>query len=204
MTSHPLQPFIREIRRLGLTTLEDARELFPGAEIRCAALVVSVKEVLTKSKGERMAFVGIEDLTGHAEVTFFPRTYAECRDLLRSEQPICLVARLDSQTDNGDNADMDEEADEGPREIKLLGQTVRSLAEACGQSDTPICVQIPQHRLGREDMLALRNLLEKFPGPVEAHAQVFLDGHVCILHLDNSLKVRPGPDLDKALAAWAS
>ena len=204
LTSHPLQPFIREIRRLGLTTLEDARELFPGAEIRCAALVVSVKEVLTKSKGERMAFVGIEDLTGHAEVTFFPRTYAECRDLLRSEQPICLVARLDSQTDNGDNADMDEEADEGPREIKLLGQTARSLTEACGQSDTPICVQIPQHRLGREDMLALRNLLEKFPGPVEAHAQVFLDGHVCILHLDNSLKVRPGPDLDKALAAWAS
>lgn len=204
LTSHPLQPFIREIRRLGLTTLEDSRELFPGAEIRCAALVVSVKEVLTKSKGERMAFVGIEDLTGHAEVTFFPRTYAECRDLLRSEQPICLVARLDSQTDNGDNGDMDEETDEGPREIKLLGQTVRLLSEACGQSDTPICVQIPQHRLGREDMLALRNLLEKFPGPVEAHAQVFLDGHVCILHLDNTLKVRPGPDLDKALAAWAS
>lgn len=204
LTSHPLQPFSREIRRLGLTTLEDARELFPGAEIRCAALVVSVKEVLTKSKGERMAFVGIEDLTGHAEVTFFPRPYAECRDLLRSEQPICLVARLDSQTDSGDNGDADEEADEGPREIKLLGQTARSLAEACGQSDTPICVQIPQHRLGREDMLALRNLLEKFPGPVEAHAQVFLDGHVCILHLDNTLKVRPGPDLDKALAAWAS
>ncbi|MGV6994387.1 DNA polymerase III subunit alpha [Desulfovibrio sp. QI0430] len=204
LTSHPLQPFSREIRRLGLTTLEDARELFPGAEIRCAALVVSVKEVLTKSKGERMAFVGIEDLTGHAEVTFFPRPYAECRDLLRSEQPICLVARLDSQADNGDNGDMDEEADEGPREIKLLGQTARSLAEACGQSDTPICVQIPPHRLGREDMLALRNLLEKFPGPVEAHAQIFLDGHVCILHLDNTLKVRPGPDLDKALAAWAS
>ncbi|WP_374289881.1 DNA polymerase III subunit alpha [Desulfovibrio desulfuricans] len=204
LTSHPLQPFVREIRRLGLTTLEDARELFPGAEIRCAALVVSVKEVLTKSKGERMAFVGIEDLTGHAEVTFFPRSYAECRDLLRSEQPICLVARLDSQTDNADNGDMDEEAEDAPREIKLLGQTARSLAEACGLSDTPVCVHIPPHRLGRDDMLALRNLLEQYPGPVEAHAQVLLDGHLCLLHLDNTLKVRPGPDLDKALAAWAS
>jgi len=204
LTSHPLQPFVREIRRLGLTTLEDARELFPGAEIRCAALVVSVKEVLTKSKGERMAFVGIEDLTGHAEVTFFPRSYAECRDLLRSEQPICLVARLDSQTDNADNADMDEEAEDAPREVKLLGQSARSLAEACGLSDTPVCVHIPAHRLGRDDMLALRNLLEQYPGPVEAHAQVLLDGHLCLLHLDNTLKVRPGPDLDKALAAWAS
>lgn len=76
LTSHPLLPFIREMRRLNLTTLEDARELFPGAELRCAALVVSLKEVITKSRGERMAFVGIEDLTGHAEVTFFPRSYA--------------------------------------------------------------------------------------------------------------------------------
>jgi len=86
LTSHPLQPFVREIRRLGLTTLEDARELFPGAEIRCAALVVSVKEVLTKSKGERMAFVGIEDLTGHAEVTFFSPL------LCRMPRPVALGA----------------------------------------------------------------------------------------------------------------
>ena len=55
-----------------------------------------------------------------------------------------------------------------------------------------------------DPMLALRNLLENFPGPVEALAEVFLVGLVCILHLDNSLIVRPGPDLDKALAAWAS
>jgi len=204
LTSHPLQPFVREIRRLGLTTLEDAREMFPGAEIRCAALVVSVKEVLTKSKGERMAFVGIEDLTGHAEVTFFPRPYAECRDLLRSEQPICLVARLDSQTESADNADADEDGEEAPRELKLLGQKASALSAACGLSDTPVCVHIPPHRLGREDMLALRNILEQFPGPVEAHAQVCLDGHLCTLHLDNTLKVTPGPDLDKALTAWAS
>ena len=58
--------------------------------------------------------------------------------------------------------------------------------------------------LGREDMLALRNILERFPGPVETHAQVRLDGHLCLLHLDAALKVSPGPELDKALTAWAS
>lgn len=204
LTSHPLLPFIREMRRLNLTTLEDARELFPGAELRCAALVVSLKEVITKSRGERMAFVGIEDLTGHAEVTFFPRSYAECRSLLQSEQPLCLTARLDSQNDAADNRDMGDEEEDAPRELKLLGQSVRPLAEACGDSDTPVCVQIPPHRLGREDMLTLRSILESHPGPVEAQAQICLDGHVCLLLLDSALKVRPGPELDKALSAWAS
>ncbi|WP_302736054.1 DNA polymerase III subunit alpha [uncultured Desulfovibrio sp.] len=203
LTSHPLQPYSREIRRLRLTTLEDARELFPGAEINCAVLVTTIKEVLTKSKGERMAFVGVEDLTGHAEVTFFPRSYAEARELIRAEQPLCLTARLDSQGDAAQDAD-EENTEDAPRELKLLGQSVRSLAEACGQSDTPVCVQIPAHRLGREDMLALKNILETYPGPVEAEALVCLDGCQCHLRLDKALKVRPGPELDKALAAWAS
>ena len=166
-------------------------------------LVTTIKEVLTKSKGERMAFVGVEDLTGHAEVTFFPRSYAEARELIRAEQPLCLTARLDSQGDAAQDAD-EENNEDAPRELKLLGQSVRSLAEACGQSDTPVCVQIPAHRLGREDMLALKNILETYPGPVEAEALVCLDGCQCHLRLDNALKVRPGPELDKALAAWAS
>ena len=84
-------------------------------------LVTTIKEVLTKSKGERMAFVGVEDLTGHAEVTFFPRSYAEARELIRAEQPLCLTARLDSQGDAAQDAD-EENNEDAPRELKLLGQ----------------------------------------------------------------------------------
>ena len=201
LTSHPLQPFSREMRRLRLTTLEDARDLYPKAELSTAVLVVSLKEVITKSKGERMAFVGVEDLTGHAEVTFFPRAYAEARELLRSEQPLCLRATVDSQVDEA--RDSDEDGEEAGREVKLLGQSVTLLSEACGQSDTPICVQIPAHRLGEEDILALKAILEAHPGTVEAEAMVLLDGVRCHLTLGPQFRVSPGPELDRALAAWA-
>ena len=202
LTSHPLQPFSREIRRIGLSTLEDARDLFPGAEISCPALVTGIKEVITKSKGERMAFVSIEDLTGHAEVTFFPKPYAEARELLKSEQPLCLRARLDKQEDSA--RDSDEDGEEAPRDVKLLGQSVRLLREACGQSDQPICVQIPAQRLGREHILSLKNILAAHPGEVEAQAVVLLDGYRCLLQLGPQFRVAPGPELDRALAAWAS
>ena len=172
------------------------------AEVRCAVLVTGIREVITKSKGERMAFAAIEDLTGHGEVTFFPRSYAEVRQLLHSEQPLCLTARLDKEPE--DSRELDEDNEDAPRELKLLGQSLLLMAECCGLNDTPVCVQIPSHRMGREDLLALRNILENHPGPVETHAQVCLEGHVCHLHLDNNLKVSPGPELDKAIAAWAS
>ncbi len=202
LTSHPLQPFSREIRRIGLNTLEDARDLFPGAEITCPALVTSIKEVITKSKGERMAFVSIEDLTGHAEVTFFPKPYAEARELLKSEHPLCLRARLDKQEDSA--RDGEEDGEEAPRDVKLLGQSVKLLREACGQSDQPICVQIPAGRLGREHILSLKNILAAHPGEVEAQAVVLLDGYRCLLQLGPQFRVAPSPELDRALAAWAS
>ncbi|MBO4300035.1 MAG: DNA polymerase III subunit alpha [Desulfovibrio sp.] len=205
LTSHPLQPFSREIHRLGLTTLEDTRELFAGAKIQCAVLVTSLKEVFTKSSGERMAFVGIEDLTGHGEVTFFAREYAACRDLLHADQPICLTAKLEKrQAEQTETTDLDEDEEETQYEIRLQGLSATLLSDACNSNDTPVCVNIPENHLKREDMLSLRNILTSFPGTVETHALVRLDGHVCLLHLDPELKVTPGPELDKALTSWAS
>ena len=204
LTSHPLQPFSHEIPRLGLTTLESLHELFAGARVNCAVLVTSVREVVTKS-GKRMAFVAVEDFTGHAEVTFFPKDYAEARELIKSEQPLYLTARLESQGEaNRENPDADEDAEAPAADCKLLGERVRLLAEVCAESEEPVEVEIPAHLLGRADILALRNILESHAGDVEARAVVSLDGCQCHLRLGDGLKVRPGPELTRALAAWAA
>lgn len=203
LTSHPLLPYHKEMERLRLMPLEEARELFPGSEVKCAVLVTSLKEVLTKSRGERMAFVGIEDLTGHGEVTFFPKAYAEARELLKSEQPLVLEARLDAKTEDGYNSDSEEEEEDAPKELKMLGNKVTLLAEACRNSDAPICVHIPSTHLGEEHILALRAILERHAGPVEAEAQVMLDGYQCILRLGGRYTIQPGPALEQDLAQWS-
>ena len=195
--------FSREIPRLGVTTLDSLHELFAGARVNCAVLVTSLREVVTK-RGDRMAFVAVEDFTGHAEVTFFPRDYAEARELIKSEQPLWLTARLESQGETSrENPEVEEDAETPGAECKLLGQRVRLLADVCAESDQPVQVEIPAHRLDRADILALRHFLESHPGEVEAQAIVCLDGCQCHLRLDGALKVRPGPELTRALAAWA-
>jgi DNA polymerase-3 subunit alpha len=202
VSGHPLQPYSREIRRLGLSTLEEAREKFPGAEIACAVEVVDVKKVITKARKEPMAFVGVEDMTGHAEVVFFPAVYDKVKDFLEEGRLLRIAARLQS---GGESAqDGDEEEQITARKLKLEGQSARPLDAYCAMSAEPVCVRIPRHRLGREDMLALRNILRNHPGQVETLATVDLDGYECRLSLDRSLKVRPGPELEKDLDLWAS
>jgi DNA polymerase-3 subunit alpha len=149
-----------------------------------------------------MAFVSVEDMTGHAEVVFFPAVYDKVKDFLKEGLLLRIAVRLQSVEVNAQDGDEEEQA--ATRELKFEGQGACVLDAYCAASPEPVCVRIPRHRLGREDMLALRNILRNHPGQVETLASVDLDGYECRLSLDNSLKVRPGPELEKALALWAS
>ncbi len=201
LTSHPLLPYRKEMTRLRLMPLEEVREAFPGSEVRCAVLITSLREVNTK-KGDRMAFLGIEDLTGHGEVTFFPKSYLEYKELLKSDQPLLLEARTDSRQDDRNGYD-DEHEDEVVREIKLLGNKVSPLSEASLASTAPICISIPKTHLDEAHMLALQNILQKHQGNVMAEAQVVLDGYHCLLELGPRYRVQPGPALEAALHEWS-
>jgi len=203
LTSHPLQPYRRDMERLGHTPLEEARDLPSGSEIRCAVLVTDLKEVLTKSKGERMALVDVEDLSAHAKITFFPRDYLENREILRSGQPLEIAARLDSR---GGSSDSEEEDEEGPREIKLLGQRVRLLSEVCADADAGddrrLSIEIPATRLDAEHMRRLAQVLANYPGPVEVQADVRVDAHLYTLLFSPRYRVQPGPALVRELQKW--
>ncbi len=201
LTSHPLMPFTKEIQRLRLTRLEELRDSSYGGEVKCAVLVTSIKEITTK-KGERMAFATVEDLTASGELTIFPRTYAEYRDLLQSDQPILIEAKIDARDDVGFDDDDDSE-DLAPREIKMLAEKIMPLNTACAENDTPICIAIPKHKLDTKNLLVLRNILEKFPGNVATQAFVVLDGYQCIMNLGHQFTVQPGVELDTALNTWS-
>jgi len=200
LTGHPLQPYRRDMDRLGLVPLEEARELFPGTEIRCAVLVTHIKEVVTKAKGERMAFVSAEDLSARAEIVFFPRAYLEARAALKSEAPLEITARLDSR---GEASHSEDDEDEGPREIKLLGQSARLLSEVCAGGKARLNIEIPSTRLGAEHLRALAEVLAEYPGSVEVQALVRVDGHLCTLLFSPRYGVQPGPALAGRLREWA-
>ncbi len=201
LTSHPLQKYAREMRRICCTSLEGARELGPDREFTTAVLATSVREVTTRAKGERMAFVAVEDLTGHAELTIFPRSYtAQVQDILQSEAPLWLRARTDrNQDDEGD-----ESGENGPGELKLIASEISLLSDACLRDSRPVRFRLPAGRLGRDDILALRQLLEQHSGSVQVLADVELEpGVVYVLALGRNYCVTPSPALHAALDAWA-
>jgi DNA polymerase-3 subunit alpha len=68
----------------------DAKRNDPSRRnLTIAGLIAEKKAILTK-KGDRMAFVTIEDLSGKIECLVFPKVYAEYFELLESDDPIVV------------------------------------------------------------------------------------------------------------------
>ncbi len=203
LTSHPLIPYHKEMQRLYLTTLEEIGDSSYGGKVTCGVLITSLKEITTK-KGERMAFAGIEDLTASGELVIFPRTYQEYKEFIQSDQPLFIEANIEPGTANDSYDESEDDEERAPREIKLLAEKITPLATACSQSETPVCFNIPAHRLNEESMLALKALLQKHHGTVSAEAYVVLDGYQCFMELGHEYTVQPGAELDSAIELWAA
>ncbi|OBQ57617.1 DNA polymerase III subunit alpha [Halodesulfovibrio spirochaetisodalis] len=196
LTSHPLQPFRRELHRLHLQPLEEAVDLDQGGEIKCAVLVTAIKEHITK-KGSKMAFVDIEDLTASGELVVFPEAYAEGKELLYSEQPLLLTARISDQQNNEDSDDED-----AVKEIKLLCEKVESLTEACQCNLEPTTIDIPHSKLCAQAIAELKEILLKHNGPVPVYVRAMISESDAIFSLDEAYSIHPGPQFEKDFANW--
>lgn len=80
-----------------LIPLSKIYDLPDGQFVKVGGIVTFEKTITTK-KGDAMAFVGLDDIEGMAELIVFPRSYALCRDIL-AEDNILLVSAKVSKRD---------------------------------------------------------------------------------------------------------
>ena len=64
------------------------------SEVKICGVSTGLKEIMTK-KGDRMAFISLEDLTGCVEVVVFSDVYAKCSEWLKSDDPIHVTGTVE-------------------------------------------------------------------------------------------------------------
>ncbi len=92
VSGHPYEPYkiAFEGQVVDCASLESVKD---GAFVRCGGIITSVKQIITK-KGDPMAFVELEDLSGRIEVIVFPRTYKDVSDLLEPDTIVLVSAKI--------------------------------------------------------------------------------------------------------------
>ena len=104
ISAHPLDTYKKQLKRLNTklftTALEQSNNNKSMQEIITVGcgIIKSRRNILTK-KGDKMAFVQIEDAISTAEIILFPRTYKEVEKWLDDYQVFVVKGAIDAASD---------------------------------------------------------------------------------------------------------
>jgi DNA polymerase-3 subunit alpha len=99
VSDHPLKSVQEAAKVLAPINLSDLEEYVDRGLVSAIVMIASIKPVTTK-KGDRMAIVQLEDLTGQSEAVVFAKTYARVEPHIQPDTRLMIwgkVGRRDDQ-----------------------------------------------------------------------------------------------------------
>ena len=179
LTGHPLEGVMEDMRRAVDTDIAGVEKLREGQAVRIGGLIASYKEHKSK-KGDRMAFTTLEDMSASIEVIVFPSTFAECSELLLSEQPLVVLGTVQ----------------QGERGAKVVAQEVKGLSQALEQYTERAIITLRAGMTSRQHMMELKELFYQHHGTTPVQLTLHFDnrGEVDIQVLKD-MSIRPSSDL---------
>lgn len=161
ITAHPLTRYETTIEALSTTTTSGLAEMSDGKEVKLCGIVTTVKTMLTK-KGDRMAYLTLEDLQGTVEVIAFPDLYKAAGPLIAPER----VVRLTGTIDRGDKG------------TKLRGSKIEPLADIQAQTVKRVLIRLSDRPETKDQLPRLRDVLLRHPGATSVALTVLVNSSI--------------------------
>ena len=175
LTGHPLDGVIDTIRMVADADIEALENRREGQAVRVGGLIQQYKEHISK-KGDRMAFTVLEDMSSSVEVIVFPETFARCSHYLGKDEPLIVLGTVQ----------------QGERGAKIIAEDIYSLDKAVEQFTEQASIRLPADRIGRNQLIELKELIYQFHGSAPIKLTLHFDGRgeVDILPMKD-ITVRP-------------
>jgi DNA polymerase-3 subunit alpha len=98
VSEHPLKSIIAANLVEESVTLQELEEKKAKSKVKVIVMLNAIKTHVTK-KGDNMAFLQLEDLSGQQEAIVFPRIYQEIKSYLITNKLVVIEGKLDKQDD---------------------------------------------------------------------------------------------------------
>jgi DNA polymerase-3 subunit alpha len=142
ISGHPLQRLEKDLKRFASANIADLSDYPSGSEVTIAGIITSKRNMVTK-KGDPMAFIVIEDMTGNIEVSVFPRLFTEVCALLDTDEPLLVCGEIESDEN----------------QVRMKGSEIRSLIAARNEKAREIHLHLTSADLSEA---AARHMLQIF------------------------------------------
>lgn len=98
ISDHPLKSVQRSARVLAPINLSELHEQPDNVTLSAIVILAAVKPVITK-KGDKMAIVQLEDLTGQAEAVVFPKSFERIGQHIAADVRLMVWGKVDRRDD---------------------------------------------------------------------------------------------------------
>jgi DNA polymerase-3 subunit alpha len=174
-SGHPLDSYEKEIKSFAIVDTVSLAEKAEGIQVMLCGLNADLKEITTK-KGDRMAFLTLEDRQGTVEVVIFADIYKDSLHLLEMDEPLLIVGTL-QQEEKG---------------AKVIAQRILTLLEAKEHFTQAIQVKLPVDKVTKENLEDLRAILERHKGDCKTYIHLCSDEKCeTVIRLGDRLRVKP-------------
>ncbi|MCS7281508.1 MAG: DNA polymerase III subunit alpha [Desulfobacterota bacterium] len=175
-SEHPLSSYtelIKNITPYDTQKLKEIEEL-EDHEVKLVGIVNTLREIKTK-KGEKMAYITLEDTKGMVEVVVFPDLLQKVSHLLRDDKPIVVLGTVEK----GEN-DV----------VKLRAKNVSSFELPRNGPTKKVHISIDCNFVKKEDLKRLKDVLFTIRGDSELHIHFLENGEERSIRVEN-LKINP-------------
>jgi len=186
LSGHPMTPYRQELANFTAGTLAKLKPSGKNTVI-VAGLVAGIRTMMTK-RGDRMAFVTLDDDTARVELAVFADVYREAKDLLQSDE--VLVVEGDVSIDDYTGS------------YRMSCKRVMSMSQAREQFARRLRLNVASDQKDQSFSQALADVLKAYRGgscPIRIHYQQAKAE--AVLPLDRSWAVRPEDELLDQLKA---
>ena len=161
ITAHPLTQHAEAIRLLSTHTTATLHEAHEGREVKICGVIGSLKVTTTK-KGNRMAYVQLEDLQGLVEVIVFPELFQNCSEFLSTDTVIQAMGTVDHM-------------DSGAR---LKATKLEPLHDLQARTVKRVTIRLAETPETWGKLPKLQEVLHRHPGPAPIAFHFHLDSQV--------------------------
>lgn len=158
ISAHPLSRYETTIGALATATTAGLADVSDGKEVKLCGIIVMVKSMLTK-KGDRMAYLTVEDLHGTVEVIVFPDVYKTVQEWIAPEGLIRVTGTIDR----------------GDKGTKLRAARIEPLAEVQKRAVKQVRIRLSDRPDALDRLLRLREVLQRHPGEAAVSLSLQMD-----------------------------
>jgi DNA polymerase-3 subunit alpha len=147
LTGHPIDEYESEVRRFAKQRIVDLR---PSRELQTIAGLIVNQRVMRNKKGDKMAFITLDDRSGRIEASLFAEAFNQAHGLLQTDTLVVVEGEVSHDDFSGG--------------LRFRAKRVLGLAEARTSLAHSLRLQLNHSSLQLEQIHWLKQQLAQYPG----------------------------------------